>query len=203
MTNKARTNKCLKCGAEFTESKGDSNKQWSKRRYCSIQCNNSSDERITHIFERLERFQVKGDECWGWTGAKDGGGYGMISNRDAGNDSPEKAHRVSYEKENGAPPGELFVCHKCDNPECTNPEHLFLGTQKDNMQDCSSKGRLGKSSLLNLRREKALIDTEVEEIKLLKFKAGNGRGYGVTVIETAKKYGVCADTVRKIKHGKY
>ena len=115
-----------------------------------MKCNNSSDSRVTCIFERLERFQVKKNECWSWSGAKDSKGYGTLSNRDRGVSSPEKAHRVSYEKHNGEIPKGMIVRHKCDNPECTNPEHLEVGTQKDNMQDCSKRGRLNKKSFNNL-----------------------------------------------------
>lgn len=105
----------------------------------------------TSIFERLSRFQVKTESgCWSWSGSTDGKGYGQLSSRKGFGNSPEKAHRVSYEKEFGEIPSGKVVCHKCDNPECTKPNHLFLGTQKDNMSDCSKKGRLSKLSLNNL-----------------------------------------------------
>ncbi|WP_313453263.1 HNH endonuclease signature motif containing protein [Stutzerimonas nitrititolerans] len=152
MTVKARTRACSNCGEVFRESRSDSNAQWEKREFCSINCNNSSPHRVTSIFDRLERHQVKQEGCWGWTGAIDDKGYGVISSREKSRSpSPEKAHRVSYEKEFGSVPDGMNVCHKCDNPPCTNPEHLFAGTQKDNMVDCSIKGRLNKASLRNLR----------------------------------------------------
>lgn len=158
MTIKARTKPCKTCGIEFKESKSDSNKQWLMRGYCSMSCNSKSSDRRTDIFERLERFQVKNDTgCWGWIGNKDAKGYGTLSNRKGSKFSPEKAHRVSYEKVYGKIEDGLFVLHKCDNPECTNPSHLFSGTQKDNMQDCSKKNRLNPKSLLNLRSNKIAI----------------------------------------------
>ena len=151
MTVQNRRKKCLTCGEFFTERYGDSNKQWEGRRFCGQACSNRSPERVVHIFHRIEKFQVKKIGCWEWTGSVDGAGYGIISNRDGRNNSPEKAHRVSYEKEYGEIPDGKNVCHKCDNPPCTNPAHLFAGTQKENMGDCSKKGRLNKKSLLNLR----------------------------------------------------
>lgn len=78
--------------------------------------------------------------CWIWYGAKRNTGYGFIEI----NWRPRKrklAHRHVYELFNGPIPRGLFVLHKCDIPLCVNPEHLFLGTQKDNMVDCSKKDR--------------------------------------------------------------
>jgi len=85
----------------------------------------------------LSKF-VQGDpnECWEWLGSKNKGGYGN--------------HRLSYEYFIGHIPKGLCVCHKCDNPGCVNPNHLFLGTYKENMQDCKIKGRICKGEKSHL-----------------------------------------------------
>lgn len=90
------------------------------------------------LSERFFNFVIKGPDCWRWTGAKHPFGYGMI--RD---ESSKKitASRASWLIHFGEPPLGMYVCHKCDNPECTNPEHLFLGTAKDNSDDMREKAR--------------------------------------------------------------
>lgn len=88
----------------------------------------------------LDRFwsQVgKGDCCWVWTGATNREGYGRFY---ACRDS-FLAHRVAWSITKGDVPQDKLVCHHCDNPKCVNPEHLFLGTNHDNMQDMTAKGR--------------------------------------------------------------
>lgn len=79
----------------------------------------------------------KTETCWLWTGGVYGGGYGRV--RRGNKESP--AHRVAYELTNGPIQDGLQACHHCDNKLCVNPAHIFLGTQKDNMQDCAKKGR--------------------------------------------------------------
>lgn len=76
--------------------------------------------------------------CWNWIGSTDGR-YGQIFY----NGKSRKAHRVSYELTYGEIPTGMNVCHRCDNPRCVNPEHLFLGSQVDNLRDCVQKGRNG------------------------------------------------------------
>jgi hypothetical protein len=120
------------------------------------------------------------DGCWLWQGWLDSKGYGAIRV----NGSAIKAHRLSYELHRGTIPDGLFVCHTCDVPRCVNPDHLFLGTAEDNVNDMMAKGRhsaLRGSQCWNAK----LTEQDVLDIRRL-YAQGNistralGKKYGVT-----------------------
>jgi len=83
----------------------------------------------------------KGPDCWIWTGSRLPAGYGRFLVGGKG----VYAHRWSFVLAFGAIPDGLYVCHRCDNPQCVRPEHLFAGTALDNARDAKSKGRLTPS----------------------------------------------------------
>ena len=91
----------------------------------------------------IEKISYGSSDCWYWIGSKNKHGYGVtsISNEN-------KAHRLSWKLFKGKIPEGLSVLHRCDVRCCVNPDHLFLGTQNDNMKDCAQKGRI-KSPILS------------------------------------------------------
>lgn len=102
------------------------------------------------------------------------------------------AHRLYYTVFNGAIPDGIFALHKCDNPSCVNPDHIFLGTKKDNMADCKSKGRMASVvGVLNPRRKL----TESDVLKIKECGIENQR-------LTALRFGVSQKAVWNIVHGK-
>lgn len=140
--------KCEWCGDAFKKKPRDSALQWENRAYCSIPCANKVSKTLPpHLSFWKYTIRMGEFECWPWSGVTDQHGYGRINFMTL----KFKAHRVSYEMFIGPIPDGNVICHKCDNPNCVNPKHLFAGTQKQNMMDASSKGRLNPKSLRNLR----------------------------------------------------
>ncbi len=92
-------------------------------------------EAIAAFWSKIDRSEV--ESCWPWFGGKLQSGYGGAWWRGRHTGS----HRVAYELANGPIPGGLQVLHRCDNPPCCNPAHLFIGTHLDNMRDKVDKGR--------------------------------------------------------------
>lgn len=111
------------------------------------------------------------DECWEWQACEVGRGYGGFQIHY----KLWRAHRVAWILTYGPIPKGLFVLHKCDNPGCCNPYHLFLGTQTDNMADAAKKGRLNtkltKETILKIRELYATGKWTQEDLAI-KFKTG-------------------------------
>jgi len=131
------------------------------------------------------------DQCWEWTGAKGKSGYGHVS----WGGKCTRASRVSYEITYKVFPGKLDVCHKCDNRLCVNPNHLFLGTRQENMNDMIRKGRK-----VFLRGDQSPIhklnSAQVSEIRQ-RVDAGEKQN------ALARVYGVCKNTIWNVVHRKY
>ena len=143
------------------------------------------------------------DECWPWQASTSGGGYGCF-NTGKRHGIDIYAHRAVFELTRGVKATGLYVCHKCDNPVCCNPAHLFLGTPQDNAVDMCKKGRwqggktqgylgkVGKSYSKPLTKKLKLSDSQIFEIlidsRLLK--------------TIASEYGVTPSYIGKLKNGK-
>lgn len=125
--------------------------------------------------------------CWLWTGNVSSDGYGHFWNR--GRD--EKATRYAYRTMVGRIPDGLWVLHRCDNPSCVNPAHLFVGTPRDNVLDMFAKGR-GNPPRGERHHQAKLTAEDVEAI----------RSTGGPAWRLAEKYGVCASHIRRVRRGR-
>jgi len=138
---------------------------------------------ITPIAERFWKRVTPGPftECWLWQGVKRNG-YGMLSADRTGKGIG--AHRVSWMIHFGEIPDGLFVCHRCDNPSCVNPAHLFLGTLRDNHADMMAKGRDGHGAAKGISNPSAkLTESQVKEIRAM-------AAQGMTQVEIGQRFGI-------------
>lgn len=122
--------------------------------------------------------------CWLWMACRNRG-YGVMSV----NKKATTTHRYSWELHNGPIPDGLHVCHHCDNPRCVNPDHLFLGTHQDNMQDMINKGRMSKGET---KGSSKLTEPQVHVIRMY-LDAGFPQKY------FADGLGLCQQTISDIK----
>jgi hypothetical protein len=144
------------------------------------------------LLERFERYlpeQLRDDECWEWQGCRTPKGYGRIMSP-----PPEyrslQAHRVAWEAHHAQPiPLELQVLHRCDNPACVNPAHLFLGTNEDNRADMVAKNRQCKGQAHSNSR---LTEAQVSDIRK-RYAVGIANQY-----QLAEQFGVSQQLISGI-----
>lgn len=129
--------KCKGCGVDFCPSRAP---RGGREDFCAEACYLAHRNRwFDETFKRsLVQRTDRSSGCWVWRGLPNKGGYVRTSLRGV----CMYVHRASWVFHNGPIPDGMLVCHKCDNPPCCNPEHLFLGTHKDNANDAAFKGRL-------------------------------------------------------------
>lgn len=138
-----------------------------------------------------DRISVTPDGCWQWTGSISVQGRARIgiSGRRL------LAYRVVYEELVAPIPDGLHCCHRCDNPACVNPDHIFLGTARDNMQDCASKRRVrgggprGQANPLAKFTDEQIADMREDLSK------------GARQIDLVRKYGISRSHACRIAHG--
>lgn len=144
---------------------------------------NLTDAEIDRFWQKVD----KSSACWVWMGARNARGYGHFKLRKR----VQVAHRVAWVISHGSISDGLVVCHKCDTPSCVNPDHLFIGTQADNVRDMVSKKRG-----VNLSGERhwnaKLSDLQVVEIRE-RYAQGD-----TTYQELAHEYQVTSEEIGKV-----
>lgn len=121
---------CEHCGLVFKS-------RQHKPRFCSVECVRAYKMTTLSVQKFWAKVDKSGD-CWVWTGCRNEDGYGSFNSKAL---CVGRAHRASYVLTYGRIPDGLQVLHKCDNPPCVRPDHLFLGTNADNVADRIAKGR--------------------------------------------------------------
>lgn len=177
---------CLACGRVRRASLSAARRGAGRfcNRACFVEWNQrQATERLaTRFWSRV--LCVIATHCWEWQGSRRPNGYGQVSIPGRPG-QPDIASRVAWRLERGPIPAGLFVCHRCDNPPCVNPAHLFLGTGAENSLDMVAKDRVS-------RHAAKLTRPQVEEIRQ-RYAAG-----GALQLDLAAEFGVGPKAVSKI-----
>ena len=145
-------------------------------------------EKKRNIREKFEKYVVRKEGCWDWKGCIHHKGYAPMNFYD---NKQKNAHIVSWILHRGKIPDGLFVLHKCDNRKCTNPDHLYLGTQRDNVRDREERSL----SIKGEKNPKAKLSTQ----DIPKIIQGLKEGFSQSKI--ARYFGVTQTTISRIKTG--
>ena len=141
------------------------------------------------VEDRLYKRVRKTEGCWLWQGSLNPKGYGMMSI----DSRPRLVHRISWQVAHGPIPGGAFVLHKCDNPICVRPDHLFLGTQQDNMSDMVAKGRHNPGHVPGEKNG----CSKLTEVQVRSIRQSNLPG-----VVLARKYGISPAQISDIRNRK-
>lgn len=185
MSWRTRYKDCLKCGVAFCLPTSIS--AWNKTLFCSRRCY------VLHCYGTpMDRFFASispepNTGCWFWMASTDYDGYGKLTVT-TDKKRPIRAHRFSYEHFKGPIPPGALVCHRCDVPSCVNPDHLFVGTNSDNMMDC-------------IRKSRTACGQSHYKTKLTDYDVWDIRHSPWTNEEIAEMFGLRLTHVRRIRRG--
>ncbi len=147
---------------------------------------------MTALLERFASnfFIEPNSGCWLWTGSINKAGYGLMRY-----DSGILAHRYSWQTHNSQIPKGLCVLHKCDTPSCVNPNHLFIGTQLENLADMRRKGRASGPKIGRHGEKSPTAKLTASQVAEIRKSSGSQRAL-------AAKYGVCQQNICDILRGR-
>lgn len=133
--------------------------------------------------------------CWEWTGSLQSG-YGQLRVCTDSRVPMARAHRVSWEIHYGPVPDDLCVLHRCDNRKCVRPDHLFVGTRRDNARDMVAKGRHHRAHLRGERHPSARLNAAGAAEVLRRARGGE------SLTSLARAYGISISAVWALKNGR-
>lgn len=147
---------------------------------------------------------AEGDACWEWKGRRNRNGYGEVRFNRNGRPASKRAHRVSWAMFCGPIPDGVNVLHRCDNPPCVRPSHLWTGTQLENNEDRHKKGRTvsGDRHGMRLHPETVLQGSQRGWAKLREEDIPEIRSSPDGYRTIAARYGVCWEVIRDVKKGR-
>lgn len=176
-------------------------------RDCAVAAKRANAQSREVVAARFWRYVDKSggpDACWPWLRFRDGDGYGKFSHDLDGKHANSAAHRMAYRLTYGEFDPSLVVCHRCDNPPCCNPAHLFLGTNQDNTADRNAKSRQARGDVLrhgHHRRGTQVNTSKLTAEQVTEIRRRHAGGEYCTAL--AREFGVAYNAVWCIVHRKH